>query len=1119
MYIGVDSTQQQPPPPLQQHSSGSENEVKKEKLTITKEALEEFYADNSPNNEAYDKNVAGIDKLLQMKATDEILQECQKLYNRTPATTIAKAYTTASKPVPTDISVHGTLATHTLDKARAANKKLRIMLEAQHQEHSKALQALRQQLSQAQAHAATVATPAIQKRTRENNEDTDTEKAARSGNTPLAQLRVDREVQARSLRVLLAGHHQMWLQVSGANLWRPQAIIGALAKQHPELGLPTKVREYGRDYEVQYHETAGELDKPAYRLFREGELYREADQNRLLCGAKVRIIPKHSEAGGNRNTRLPLVGRAVPVSVVKSFHAAYPGDNSRAKQHQMLADVQISPAGGVTDSEVYEDERAYGRMKPGELPVEFRAGREYALWLYPGFEHDKTFPEKDKRLIDGKHLQLNPKRSSDEGLSWVEWAAADAAGPADLMISYSWSLNWAYLVAFVEEVFGPEIRVWIDILACGQHKIERGAMDEISLLPEVLDFAGKTLVMPGTVSRMWCNYEFGWSVELNSKQLFYANFRDLDYELRVPVEAKLSRELQQDVDALVSCDKQLLALPGALLLEYPNVQVATDTLGGVDAALDGTEGAYLAKRPAGVLATRSHRVMMYKSAKVLEVASTALTLCGRCWKQSDEEYIRETIQNRLGGRMQVCLTIKEAFGVKNDGSEDAASELAADTSEEEVMISFFMGSLGPQWKNKENWCNDEVPLEDWFGVGVNHDGKVTSLDLSRNGVLDISPLILRLSLLSVVNLQENPQLDSAQIATIISLGGTMTSLNISDNRLESEGAERIAEALKQNKTLRFLNIKNNDIGEEGKVFIGNALPCSHVQFVVCDEWAITEDTTELNCSSINLCAADAILLAGVIANNRRLNLLNIHGNDIGDEGRSSLGQALPGSNIQYMICDDWAITEETTELSVHGKRVSVVDALLLAGIIRNNESLEAITFGAEKTITITTEMNERDCDGKDLGPGGAIIVAAFVPKCKQKLWCDAFTKLTELNEATDFVREIKNSSLSPRRAPPAKDKTTVRGCGCGDNDPSSNVMNDADNNDAGDAAFHELHAELMQITSKLSMQARQGQSTEALLELDKALSIASFEGNASKAIVLLGAGADPNWNDPDYKFG
>ena len=157
--------------------------------------------------------------------------------------------------------------------------------------------------------------------------------------------------------------------------------------------------------------------------------------------------------------------------------------------------------------------------------------------------------------------------------------------------------------------------------------------------------------------------------------------------------------------------------------------------------------------------TGRYKVLMYKSAKELEVSGAALKLCGRCWKQADENFIRETIQRRLGGKMQVCLIIKEAVGVAEDG---------ATATEVEVLTQWFMESKGVERKNKEKWCDNEAPVHEWFGVGVDA-GCVTSLDLPRNGITFIAPLLHRLTRLRTVNLQENP-LDAKSIADMIKAG-------------------------------------------------------------------------------------------------------------------------------------------------------------------------------------------------------------------------------------------------------------------------------------------------------------------------------------------------------------
>ena len=45
-------------------------------------------------------------------------------------------------------------------------------------------------------------------------------------------------------------------------------------------------------------------------------------------------------------------------------------------------------------------------------------------------------------------------------------------------------------------------------------------------------------------------------------------------------------------------------------------------------------------------------------------------------------------------------------------------------------------------------------------------------------------------------------------------------------------------------------------------------------------------------------------------------------------------------------------------------------------------ALETITFGDEQAATMKADMTKADLSGKKLGVSGAIIVAAFLPKCQ-----------------------------------------------------------------------------------------------------------------------------------------
>lgn len=126
----------------------------------------------------------------------------------------------------------------------------------------------------------------------------------------------------------------------------------------------------------------------------------------------------------------------------------------------------------------------------------------------------------------------------------------------DLLISpltLSWDLDWRYLVAYLLAMFDKDTLVWLDILACSQHQIGNGDMSEIKQLPAVVDYAGKTLVMPGTVKRLWCIYEFAWSIELNGGSLFYG-YSDAELGVGASLMAAVGQLVEQDTRLLKEDD-------------------------------------------------------------------------------------------------------------------------------------------------------------------------------------------------------------------------------------------------------------------------------------------------------------------------------------------------------------------------------------------------------------------------------------------------------------------------------------------------------------------------------------------------------------------------------------
>ncbi len=72
-----------------------------------------------------------------------------------------------------------------------------------------------------------------------------------------------------------------------------------------------------------------------------------------------------------------------------------------------------------------------------------------------------------------------------------------------------------------------------------------------------------------------------------------------------------------------------------------------------------------------------------------------------------------------------------------------------------VLTSFFYSTVGSNWARSDNWLSD-MPLQDWYGLTVDDNGRITSLQLSRNGLAgSIPPRLGDLRALRTINLGNN----------------------------------------------------------------------------------------------------------------------------------------------------------------------------------------------------------------------------------------------------------------------------------------------------------------------------------------------------------------------------
>ncbi len=106
------------------------------------------------------------------------------------------------------------------------------------------------------------------------------------------------------------------------------------------------------------------------------------------------------------------------------------------------------------------------------------------------------------------------------------------------------------------------------------------------------------------------------------------------------------------------------------------------------------------------------------------------------------------------------------------------------TSFRDALVALYRATDGDNWISNRNWLSDE-PLDDWYGVTADDDGRVTELDLSQNQLSgEIPPEIGRLTDLVDLDLFGN-QL-RGEIPPEIGSLANMTRLALWANRLTGQ---------------------------------------------------------------------------------------------------------------------------------------------------------------------------------------------------------------------------------------------------------------------------------------------------------------------------------------------
>ena len=112
---------------------------------------------------------------------------------------------------------------------------------------------------------------------------------------------------------------------------------------------------------------------------------------------------------------------------------------------------------------------------------------------------------------------------------------------------------------------------------------------------------------------------------------------------------------------------------------------------------------------------------------------------------SDEEVVSvsmlgstATVLGEQPGEASVTVTARDPAGLTAAQNFEVTVEPFSDR---EILVLFHQATGGPEWFGSENWLTD-APLQDWFGIEVDDEGRVVRLELYRNNIAGPIPVEL-----------------------------------------------------------------------------------------------------------------------------------------------------------------------------------------------------------------------------------------------------------------------------------------------------------------------------------------------------------------------------------------
>ena len=220
----------------------------------------------------------------------------------------------------------------------------------------------------------------------------------------------------------------------------------------------------------------------------------------------------------------------------------------------------------------------------------------------------------------------------------------------------------------------------------------------------------------------------------------------------------------------------------------------------------------------------------------------------------------------------------------------------------------------------------------------------------------------------------------ASLKTLCGFSGNETELDLSQKDLTAGCAVLVANEVKKNGVLASLNMSNNMLASKAS---GKALAEMLSSNSVLKELDVSKNAQY---PRLRMRSADgpgfANELAVGISANGAVTSLNVSMNSIPVKNMNAIIAIVEAKPAMKVLCTVPFRDKTITELNVSSQNLGVEGALVVSRYLVSNRALETITFGDKQAVTMKADMIEADFSGKQLDVSGAIIVAAFLPKCQ-----------------------------------------------------------------------------------------------------------------------------------------